>query len=1009
MPEVFVRVLGVVSIARDGVDVPLPPKQRHLLALFVASLVDGLTSDQLIDALYDGRPPSSVDAALRVHLAKLRDALEPDRPHGASTRLGKVNGRWRLRLERDEYDVGLLQSGDPSEVLRSATAEPFPGLVGPVIDDERARIESLRSSSVRRCVAALLDAGEAHDAAAALGRLLAAHPYDEAAAVLESRAVYQTSGVEPALARLRAFRQRLVDDLGLDPSEAITAAECALLANDPALRPRDNETAQRKTSLIGRSDLLRQIEDLAASRDAVCLSGVAGIGKTALLRELRGPHRLLVSAAADTPLALAHDILVALDPPAREPGWQALRAQVERGSTEGGAADLSAVAEDLIRRFLPHGTMLLVDDAERPDPPSAAVLRRLPRGSFRLLLARRPRAGGNDPWEPWRPTVVEIGPLNPEDSRRLAERLNPAAPPSGEDLVRTGGVPLLVEHAALPGSHLTIQQRVASALSPEAAELAATLAVVASPLPAQVAALPHGPETLEELLVSGIATERAGLVDLHHPAVADALRAATSSAASAETILRLIDLGAPALCLARAVPAHQPWLPADAVSAWAMDAGQASLRAGDPAAARDQFSMIDDPADRRWPEARHGIARAHLASGRVADARSELLGVMESYRSEQRCERLLAALDDYVGILAPQSADDIVVGSHARFLLGRTELTAASRVLLLDVWAAASPDDELEVRTKELLAECERVGTSRSMLMSLTGQWRMSYRRGEPARARLPLSQAAVELARQLGDDALTVQVLRHRVDDLVACCQRGPAESAAAELHEVATRSHNSQGRWWCELLDVARELREGRPAQALAAAAEAYERWDRMPVETRDDVFQLQAFVAMFMERQYDELASALADVAHGPLAHEVPDGLLGAARLMLDASAGRADAATVRQCADNLLAQPAGWRRAAELYLAARAAILVDVDAPGLRAALLPYSGSWVLLGTSLATLGPVDAALAGLHRVAGHDTDARHFHTKAIGDCKAMNAPTWARDIDTMRINDEQWRD
>ena len=81
------------------------------------------------------------------------------------------------------------------------------------------------------------------------------------------------------------------------------------------------------------------------------------------------------------------------------------------------------------------------------------------------------------------------------------------------------------------------------------------------------------------------------------------------------------------------------------------------------------------------------------------------------------------------------------------------------------------------------------------------------------------------------------------------------------------------------------------------------------------------------------------------------------------------------------------------------AARAAIAVGADVPGLRAALTPYAGSWVLLGTSVATLGPVDAVLAGLHELAGEPTLAEECRASARFDCRAMRAPWWELDVDT----------
>ena len=70
-----VRVLGTVAVTREGTELPLSPQRRLLLALLVARFPHPVSSDRLIDDLWDGSPPPSAATALRVHITHLRRAI----------------------------------------------------------------------------------------------------------------------------------------------------------------------------------------------------------------------------------------------------------------------------------------------------------------------------------------------------------------------------------------------------------------------------------------------------------------------------------------------------------------------------------------------------------------------------------------------------------------------------------------------------------------------------------------------------------------------------------------------------------------------------------------------------------------------------------------------------------------------------------------------------------------------------------------------------------------------
>src|SRR3954447_4271194 len=97
-------ILGPLSVT--GPDGPVgvnAPKQRALLAMLLVSYRnDVVTTERLVDVLWDENPPPTAHKALQVHISHLRRVLGSDtiltRPNGYAIRLGPGD----LDLERFE-------------------------------------------------------------------------------------------------------------------------------------------------------------------------------------------------------------------------------------------------------------------------------------------------------------------------------------------------------------------------------------------------------------------------------------------------------------------------------------------------------------------------------------------------------------------------------------------------------------------------------------------------------------------------------------------------------------------------------------------------------------------------------------------------------------------------------------------------------------------------------------------------------------------------------------------
>nr|ASV46777.1 putative ATPase [uncultured bacterium] len=371
-------VLGPLAVTTDaGEPVTVPgAKVRALLADLLTNRNHVVSADRLIDDLWGDDPPANAPGALQVRVSQLRKALNDAEP-GARDLVESRPPGYVLRTTAVDADrfAELASSPDPTRLTAALDlwrGEPY----ADVADEEYVRAEASRLAEQRltvheRLADARLARGEHDLVAADLAGLVARHPLREGLRALHLRALYAAGRQSEALDSYADLRDRLADELGLDPGPELVTLHRKILEQDAALSapPKAaiirNSLPARLDELVGRADALADLRTLLPGQRLVTLVGPGGVGKTRLATEAAreqsfpdGVHLVELAALPSGAAGIADHVLAALD--VRE------------------AVGASVTADDRLLAALRHRRLLLVlDNCEHVVEPVAALVARL--------------------------------------------------------------------------------------------------------------------------------------------------------------------------------------------------------------------------------------------------------------------------------------------------------------------------------------------------------------------------------------------------------------------------------------------------------------------------------------------------------------------------------------------------------------------------------------------------------------------------------------------------------
>ena len=274
---VEVRLLGPLEVDVDGriLDVRRQ-KQRALLALLALRAGEVVPTDRLVDELWGDEPPKAAVGSLQNFVSELRKML------GAEVLVTRSPG-YLLDIPRDAVDVHRFErivreaAREASEQRAASLREALGLWRGPALADvqledamvaEAARLEESRVAAWEDRLEAELELGRQSQVIGELESLVAKHPLRERPVGLLMLALYRGGRQADALDAYRRSRERLVEELGIDPSPELQRLEQAILRHDkeldlpeaPRKRVPASEPDRRKTVTILFADLVDSTE-----------------------------------------------------------------------------------------------------------------------------------------------------------------------------------------------------------------------------------------------------------------------------------------------------------------------------------------------------------------------------------------------------------------------------------------------------------------------------------------------------------------------------------------------------------------------------------------------------------------------------------------------------------------------------------------------------------------------------------------------------------------------------
>ncbi|WP_344857736.1 AfsR/SARP family transcriptional regulator [Planomonospora alba] len=481
-PAMIFRLLGPVQLEAGGERIVFSGRQGALLAALLLNADRVVSTQRLAEAVWERPSPGGSASRVRTLISELRrtcaavgaDAIVTQRPgyvlRLASGRLDLACFQSQVALAREAAAAGRSEAalGHYDEALSWWRGAPLGGINGSFAEAQAEWLDGLRLDALEERLSVLLALGRDTDVVTEARAPAGEAPLRERLHGQLMQALYRSGRRSEALEVYRRFRDRMVEELGLEPTDELRRLQQRILRSDaPPRRPdasrasaprRDGPPAPAAgaclpvpgqlpappASFTARSRELRELDRLAASGSdnvgVAVISGPGGIGKTWLALHWAHAHR------DGYPDGQLYANLRGFDDAGEPvPPSTVLRRFLEALGVPPAAIPLEQEAQAALYRSVLAGRRVLVVLDNAAD--SAQVTPLIPgRPGCAVLVTSRNRLVSLNATHSAR--LLEVGPFSDEEARRMLSRhFGPetmAADPASVAVLleHSGGLPL---------------------------------------------------------------------------------------------------------------------------------------------------------------------------------------------------------------------------------------------------------------------------------------------------------------------------------------------------------------------------------------------------------------------------------------------------------------------------------------------------------------------------------------------------------------------------------------
>ncbi len=303
------QILGPLRIWRGGVELdPGPRQQLCLLAVLLARAGEPVSTRELIELMWGEEAPDSALNVIHKYVGALRRIFEPSvAARSSGTHLFRRGNGYMFTPGPAVLD--LVEFGHRVDDAKRALADDRPdmaleqyeralalwkGPAGDGLDYARSAAAVFAELDARFfdvCVAAAelaVSLAVPQRMVAPLRTAAAMAPLNEPVHAALISVLGAAGQQAEALTVFRHTRERLADELGIDPGQALQRAHQRVLSGPPAAEP---VTVALPRSFVGRSREAAAVGEsvaiaIAGGAGLVLVAGEPGIGKTRLLEEV---------------------------------------------------------------------------------------------------------------------------------------------------------------------------------------------------------------------------------------------------------------------------------------------------------------------------------------------------------------------------------------------------------------------------------------------------------------------------------------------------------------------------------------------------------------------------------------------------------------------------------------------------------------------------------------------------------------------------------------------------